>query len=204
MSPFEDADDDPHGATQWQVFTRCEDLSDPVIDQWRQRENWYQGVNLQLSDDLTDEVIEDLIPDQAYCWRARYRDEGLSWSEWSTPQAFKTRSQGEDSDEIICDPPPVPQMEIEMMEPTSEDDAAVIAPSSEDAEVINEPDQGLSDLEEPNADHVSEQNLREGGCMTQAQAHPSAALFLAILCLLRVFLRSCSLNKDFAVHRFIE
>ena len=187
LYPFEDPDDDPHGATQWQVSARCEDFSDPIIDQWRQRENWYQGVDLQLSDDLTDEVIEDLITDRAYCWRARYRDEGLSWSEWSTPQAFRTSPRGEDSDEMICDPPPIPQMEIEMMEHTS-DDATVVRPSSEDAEVMNETDQGLSDLEEPYADQSSEQNLREGGCITQAQAHPSSAFFLVILCLMRALL----------------
>ena len=83
-----------------------------------------------------------------------------------------------------------------MMESTNEDDAAVTGSSSEDAEVVNELDQGLNDPEEPNADQSSEQNLKNGGCMIQAQAHPSLALFLAILCLIRVFLRFCSVQVN--------
>ena len=93
LSPFEDPDNDAHGATQWQVFEDCNDLSTPIIDQWRQRENWYQNIDLQASDDLTDEVIEGLMSNQDYCWRARYRDEGLMWSAWSDLQSFRTNSQ---------------------------------------------------------------------------------------------------------------
>ena len=93
LSPFEDPDGDDHTATHWQIFEECENIGEPVVDQWRQRKNWYQGVNLQASDDLTDEVIEDLASNREYCWRARYRDEGLTWSQWSTLQRFRTLDQ---------------------------------------------------------------------------------------------------------------
>jgi len=93
LSAYEDEEGDEHTASQWQVAEECDDFSEPVVNRWRQSANWYQGVNLQASDDLTDEVIEDLMPNQDYCWRGRYRDEGLMWSDWSTPQRFRTANQ---------------------------------------------------------------------------------------------------------------
>ena len=61
-----------------------------VFDSWKQHENWYRDINTQLNDTLTDETINSLVPTSNYCWRVRYRDRGLAWSEWSTPIPFVT------------------------------------------------------------------------------------------------------------------
>ena len=90
LAPFVDQDEDEHWATHWQIATDCDAFEEPVVDRWRQRENWYGGVDTQAGDDLTDEVIEGLDPDTAYCWRGRYRDVGLRWSDWSVPESFRT------------------------------------------------------------------------------------------------------------------
>lgn len=89
-SPFVDGDDDIHQATQWQLAESCEGLDEPIVDRWRQRQNWFNDVDTQAGDNLTDEVLRDLGENQTYCWRVRYRDVGLLWSEWSEPAHFTT------------------------------------------------------------------------------------------------------------------
>ena len=91
-SSFNDADGDGHGASQWQISTDCVNFSSPVLDRWVQHENWYKGVNTQHGDDLLDVEVFNLMPDLNYCWRVRYRDKGLGWSNWSIPISFKTDS----------------------------------------------------------------------------------------------------------------
>ncbi|MEL6867753.1 MAG: metallophosphoesterase, partial [Bacteroidota bacterium] len=88
-SIFDDAGDF-HQASHWQVAEVCSDFSNPLIDQWKQHENWYNEVDTQAGDDLTDEKIEGLSPNSTYCWRVRYRDEHLKWSDWSAPIPFST------------------------------------------------------------------------------------------------------------------
>ncbi|MCP4807388.1 MAG: metallophosphoesterase, partial [Proteobacteria bacterium] len=89
-SAFVEAEGDLHGATHWQISASCDDFDAPVLDRWLQHENWYGDVDLQAGDDLTDAVVEGLSPDTDYCWRARYRDRALSWSDWSVPEPFRT------------------------------------------------------------------------------------------------------------------
>jgi len=60
------------------------------VDSWRQYQNWYNAVNTQANDDLTDERVTGLLPNTNYVWRVRYRDRSLEWSEWSTPTTFQT------------------------------------------------------------------------------------------------------------------
>ena len=91
-SPFVDADLDGHGATQWQISTDCNAFTNPVLDRWVQHENWYKAEDLQAGDNLLDVEVFNLIPDVNYCWRVRYRDKGLGWSDWSDPISFKTDS----------------------------------------------------------------------------------------------------------------
>ncbi len=79
-----------HGASQWQVSVDCSDFSDPVIDEWRNYENWYYEIDTQAGDDLQDEKVTNMEPNTSYCWRVRYRDRQLNWSEWSTPTSFST------------------------------------------------------------------------------------------------------------------
>jgi len=91
-SPFIDPDGDGHGATQWQVSTSCIDFSSTVFDRWIQHENWYKGLDSQQDDNLLDIEVLNLLPDINYCWRVRYRDKGLGWSNWSNPISFTTDS----------------------------------------------------------------------------------------------------------------
>ncbi|MCP4805758.1 MAG: metallophosphoesterase [Proteobacteria bacterium] len=79
-SPFEDTDGHAHQATHWQLGESCDALD---VDIWRQSENQYMGRDTQADDDLTDEEV----PDGTGCFRVRYRDEGLVWSDWSDPEA---------------------------------------------------------------------------------------------------------------------
>lgn len=81
-----------HGASQWQVFDDCGDLSEPITDIWKQHENWYFDMDLQAGDDLTDQEGRGLALNADYCWRVRYRDKNLSWSTWSDPAPFSTGS----------------------------------------------------------------------------------------------------------------
>jgi len=89
---FLDIDGDEHGASQWQISNNCLDFSSPILDSWKQFENWYFEINTQASDDLTDELVNTLNPTTTYCWRVRYRDKSLAWSEWSIPISFFTDS----------------------------------------------------------------------------------------------------------------
>jgi len=84
---FSDPDGDLQGAAHWEVSGSCEEFSAPVVSEWVQHENWWFGEDLQAGDDLTDVAVEGLTSG-AYCWRVRYRDRGLSWSDWSAPMAF--------------------------------------------------------------------------------------------------------------------
>ena len=87
---FFDKDGDLHGSSQWQISNDCNDFTSLVFDSWKQYENWYRDINTQLNDTLTDELINSLDGSSHYCWRVRYRDRSLSWSEWSTPIPFVT------------------------------------------------------------------------------------------------------------------
>ncbi|MCX7743887.1 MAG: fibronectin type III domain-containing protein [Flavobacteriales bacterium] len=89
-SAFFDADNDGFGSAQWQVSTSCGDFSNPIINSWKQHENWYYDLDLQAGDDLTDEKTTTLQPNTNYCWRVRYRDKSLAWSDWSDPIPFST------------------------------------------------------------------------------------------------------------------
>ena len=87
---FFDPDGDLHGSSQWQISNDCNDFTSLVFDSWKQYENWYLDINTQVNDTLTDEIISSLDGSSNYCWRVRYRDRGLSWSEWSNPIPFVT------------------------------------------------------------------------------------------------------------------
>ena len=87
-SAYHDDDDgDAHYATHWQIGADC-DFAAPAFDLWRQAENWYLGEDLQAGDDLEDETVATPLPPGAYCWRLRYRDDGLAWSDWSAAAPF--------------------------------------------------------------------------------------------------------------------
>ena len=89
---FVDQDGDLHGASQWQISNDCNDFNSPVLDSWKQYENWYFDINTQANDILTDELVNTLEGSTDYCWRVRYRDRSLAWSDWSYPISFRTDS----------------------------------------------------------------------------------------------------------------
>ena len=80
-----------HGEAQWQVATDCNSFNNPVADVWKNYENWYFNENTQANDDLTDQEITGLAGNSDYCWRVRYRDRNLRWSDWSEPLSFTTK-----------------------------------------------------------------------------------------------------------------
>jgi hypothetical protein len=79
-----------HGQSHWQVSTDCINFSNPVAENWKNYENHYYNVDTQLGDDLTDEKILNLGESTSYCWRVRYRDREMNWSEWSDTAPFMT------------------------------------------------------------------------------------------------------------------
>jgi hypothetical protein len=81
---------DIHQASHWQIFKGCEDFTNPVLESWKQNENWYNEENTQADDFLDDEEFTNLDENLEHCWRVRYRDEHLKWSEWSDPVSFTT------------------------------------------------------------------------------------------------------------------
>ena len=86
-SPFNNGTN-THQATHWQIAEACDFGATNLIDVWKQSTNWYNEVNTQLNDDLTDEQINSLTATTNYCWRVRYRNDNLAWSNWSTPMPF--------------------------------------------------------------------------------------------------------------------
>ena len=80
--------EDEHQATQWQVALNGDFQNSLVAQKWLQSENFYNEINTQLNDDLTDVEIEDLATNITYHWRVRYRDQYLKWSDWSVPGTF--------------------------------------------------------------------------------------------------------------------
>ncbi|CAL2083067.1 conserved protein of unknown function precursor containing a type A C-terminal secretion signal [Tenacibaculum sp. 190524A02b] len=80
-----------HQATQWQIVEGCDFSSNTVKNIWKQSMNWYNEVDSQLNDDLTDEKITGLMANKNYCWRVRYRNTNLTWSSWSTPVSITTK-----------------------------------------------------------------------------------------------------------------
>ena len=72
------------------ISNYCNDFTNLIFDSWKQYENWYFDINTQANDNLIDEEIDYLEPNSNYCWRVRFRDRSLAWSEWSLPIPFYT------------------------------------------------------------------------------------------------------------------
>ena len=91
-SNFEDPNNDTHQASHWQIATDSADFQNHLVfDQWKQNENWYNEVNTQELDTLSDELPNVYLEsDSSYYWRVRYRDEHLKWSDWSDRINFTT------------------------------------------------------------------------------------------------------------------
>ncbi|MBC8311867.1 MAG: fibronectin type III domain-containing protein [Candidatus Marinimicrobia bacterium] len=88
--PFSDSDGDEHGFSHWQVSESCDDFSTTVVDEFESHENWYFNENTEAGNSLTSATANYLLEHSDYCWRVRYRDKGLVWSNWSEPTPFST------------------------------------------------------------------------------------------------------------------
>ena len=88
-SPFYDSDGDEHGHSHWQLYENC-DFSQVIIDEFESHENWYFDVDTQAGNDLTTFEVTFLNEHTNYCYRVRYRDKGLVWSDWSETTSFTT------------------------------------------------------------------------------------------------------------------
>lgn len=88
--PFSDINNDEHWFSQWQISNSCESFDAPIIDKYESHENWYHEENTQAGNSLTEEYFSGLDGNFTYCWRVRYRDSGLVWSDWSNPSEFYT------------------------------------------------------------------------------------------------------------------
>lgn len=101
---YSDPDGDEHGASQWQISTDSLNFNNPVFDSWKQYENWYNEVDLQANDNLTDEDVANLPTGATLWWRVRYRDKSLEWSAWSTTTKFHTRSLTALTGNLVANP----------------------------------------------------------------------------------------------------
>ena len=102
-SAFENGEN-THQATHWQIVSGC-DFNDPsVIDIWKQATNFYDEVNTQLNDNLTDEQLGSITLNTDYCWRVRYRNDNLTWSDWSTPLSFTTTTPSYITTNLLLNP----------------------------------------------------------------------------------------------------
>lgn len=85
---------DLHQASQWQIALGGDFQDSLVAEEWFQYENFYNEVNTQANDDLTDVNIDNLVSNKTYHWRVRYRDQYLKWSDWSSSSTFFLANAG--------------------------------------------------------------------------------------------------------------
>ncbi|MBK53089.1 MAG: metallophosphoesterase [Candidatus Marinimicrobia bacterium] len=87
---FSDENGDEHWFSQWQISDNCESFDLSIIDKFESHENWYHEENTQEGNSLIEEEFSGLNGNFSYCWRVRFRDSGLVWSDWSSPAEFTT------------------------------------------------------------------------------------------------------------------
>jgi len=87
---FSDSDGDEHGFSHWQISEHCDDFSTLIMDEFESHENWYFNQDTEAGNSLITANANYLSPNSDYCWRVRYRDKGLVWSNWSEPTSFST------------------------------------------------------------------------------------------------------------------
>lgn len=81
-------EEDIHQGTHWQIADEVTFDGVLLAEKWAQNENFYNEVNTQANDDLTDEVFDNLSFEDTLFWRVRYRNQNLEWSDWSVPTTF--------------------------------------------------------------------------------------------------------------------
>ena len=101
-TPFNDPDDNGHLESHFQLATTSDGFDTPLDDVWLRFENWYSppgatgqangyfSVDTIADPDITKAHLGALDSNTQYFWRVRYRDKGMAWSQWSTPDSFST------------------------------------------------------------------------------------------------------------------
>ena len=102
-SPYCDPEAHRQGSSHWQVSTSCDDFDQPVYEAWDRHLNVYRDETTETDVHLQDHVLAGLDTEQSWCWRVRYRDRTLAWSDWSEPTAFETGAS-ELSDNLLENP----------------------------------------------------------------------------------------------------
>ena len=102
-SDFSDIDGDEPMAAQWEVYQDCNLSGTPIINEFINMQNWYYNENTQENVELTEINISGLSGNSSYCWRVRYRDTSLGWSDWSNPLSFQT-GESQYSDNLLINP----------------------------------------------------------------------------------------------------
>ncbi len=80
--------DDTHQGSHWQVSSDSLFDTQIVAEEWKQNENFYNEINTQANDDLTDIEMNESLSEGTYYWRVRYRNQTLDWSQWSQHTSF--------------------------------------------------------------------------------------------------------------------
>ena len=101
-SAYSDPDSDLFGSSHWQLSS-CDGFESPIRERWIQHENWYFNEDTRAGLPLTEVDIGPLEPSTTYCWRVRYRDQGLVWSAWSESASFTTSDQDQ-SPNLLSNP----------------------------------------------------------------------------------------------------
>ncbi|MEM9545010.1 MAG: fibronectin type III domain-containing protein [Bacteroidota bacterium] len=81
-------EEDTHQASHWQVAEGSNFTDNLLTESWAQNENFYNEINTQSNDDLTDQSFQNINSSDTLFWRVRYRNQNLEWSEWSVPVFF--------------------------------------------------------------------------------------------------------------------
>lgn len=81
-------EEDTHQASHWQVAESQDFVNDVIAEEWLQNENFYNEVNTQENDDLTDHIFSNINQPDTLFWRVRYRNQNLEWSNWSSSTTF--------------------------------------------------------------------------------------------------------------------
>lgn len=100
-SEYEDPDGDALQGVHWQVSDACPGFESVLAEEWVQASNLYFGEDTQAGVALDQLELLDLPPSSELCWRVRWRDEGLAWSEWSVAVPFATSADGRSSELLI-------------------------------------------------------------------------------------------------------
>jgi len=98
-----DIDGDSPMAAHWEIYQDCELSESPAVNKFINMENWYYNENTQESIELSEVSVSGLDASSTYCWRVRYRDTSLGWSDWSDPLSFET-GESQYSENLLLNP----------------------------------------------------------------------------------------------------